>query len=144
MEIVLATHEDASGILALWPQIYNVSSLPADAEPMLLSLIDSETCDVAVACEAGKVVGCGMQFYLPIPAHGKNAAYLEGIAVDKKMRGKGIGTALIKKFIELARARNCYKIIFTSGNRRREIHKFYENLGFVKWGVEFRMDLGSY
>lgn len=142
MEIALATHEDAGGILALWPQIYNVSALSPNAEPMLFELIDSEICDVAVAKEAGKVAGCGVQFYLPIPAHGKNAAYLEGIVVDKKMRGRGIGTALIKKFIELARVRNCYKIIFTSANRRREIHKFYENLGFVKWGLEFRMDLG--
>ena len=43
--------------------------------------------------------------------------------------------------LEIARGKNCYKMIFTSGTDRPDAHKFYEKLGFKKWGLEFRKDL---
>ncbi len=140
-DITLATKDDLDGILALQTQIYNISNLPDNARQMLNALIDSNTCDIIVAKENGIVLGTGTIFYLPVPAHGKPAAYLEGIVVDEKARAKGIGTALAKKCIDLAREKKCYKIIFTSSYKREVIHKFYENLGFKNHGLEFRMDL---
>ncbi|OGD87235.1 hypothetical protein A2870_03510 [Candidatus Curtissbacteria bacterium RIFCSPHIGHO2_01_FULL_41_11] len=105
------------------------------------NLIANDSCTVLVARAGGKVVATATIFYLPIPTHGKPYALLEGIVVDENQRGKGIGTALSKKIIEMAKEKNCYKIIFTSGMDRADIHKFYESLGFKKWGLEFRMDL---
>ncbi|MDO8486819.1 MAG: GNAT family N-acetyltransferase [Candidatus Curtissbacteria bacterium] len=148
MEISLAKPQDANAILVLQTQIYRVESLAPNAKELLLALIDADYCSVIVAREnlpagkaGGKVVGSAFLFYLPLPAHGKNFAYLEAVVVDEKSRGKGIGTAISKKAIELARANNCYKMIFTSGFDREKIHKLYENLGFAKWGYEFRMNL---
>lgn len=141
MEISLATKDDIEGILPLQSQIYRVKNLPPNAREILAELIAADHADVLVAKVDGKVVGTGVVFYLKIPAHGANYAYLEGIVVDEKHRAKGIGTALSKKVIELARAKKCYKVIFISGMDRADIHKFYENLGFKKWGFEFRMDL---
>ena len=141
MEISLATKDDIEDILPLQKQIYRVSTLPQNVKQLLEELIDANHCDVLVAKVENKVVGTGTIFYLASPAHGKPYAFLEGIVVDENHRGKGIGTALSKKIIDLARQKNCHKIIFTSGMDRADIHKFYENLGFKKWGLEFRMDL---
>lgn len=141
MEITTATKDDVKDILPLQSQIYRVKTLPENARKVLEELINSENCDVLVAKVDGKVVGTGTVFYLKSPAHGKPYAFLEGIVVDENHRGRGVGTALSKKAVGLARQKNCYKIIFTSGMDRDNIHKFYENLGFVKWGYEFRMDL---
>lgn len=141
MDISLAKKEDIEGILPLQSQIYRVKNLPENAHQILEELIDADYCDVLVAKVNGKIVGSGLIFYLKNPAHGKPYAFLEGIVVDEAHRGRGIGTALSKYATDLARAKNCYKIIFTSGSDRAEIHKFYENLGFKKWGYEFRMDL---
>lgn len=141
MEIRLAKKEDIEGILALQTQIYRVKSLPKNAAEALTKVLDSEYCSVLVAKDNGKVVASVFIFYLPVPAHGKPYAYLEGMVVDQKARGKGIGTKLTQKAIDLAKKRGCYKIIFTSGFDRQDIHKFYEKLGFKKWGYEFRMDL---
>lgn len=141
MDISLAKKDDIAGILPLQSQIYRVKNLPENAHKILEELIDADYCDVLVAKVDGKVVGSGSIFYLKSPAHGNPYAFLEGIVVDEAHRGRGIGTALSKYAIDLARAKNCYKIIFTSGIDRADIHEFYENLGFKKWGLEFRMNL---
>ncbi len=141
MEIALAEKEDIDGILPLQEQIYRISEPAEGARQMLEELIAADNCNILVAKIDNKVVGTGVIFYLPIPAHGKQAAFLEGIVVDEAYRGKGVGTALAQKFIELAKVKNCYKIVFTSSDKRADVHKFYENLGFSKWGFEFRMDL---
>lgn len=141
MEIALAVKDDIEDILPLQSQIYRVKTLPPNRGEILEGLIDSDQADVLVAKVDNKVVGTGTIFYLANPSHSQPYAFLEGVVVDKNHRGKGIGTALSKKAIDLARQKNCYKIIFTSGMDRADIHKFYENLGFAKWGYEFRMDL---
>lgn len=141
VEITLATKDDLEGILPLQTQIYRIKNLPENAPQVLEELIDANYCDVFVAKDDNKIVGSGLIFYLKNPAHERPFAFLEGVVVDNDYRGQGIGTALSKFAIELARNKNCYKIIFTSGNNRADIHKFYENLGFIKWGHEFRMDL---
>ena len=141
MDITLATNDDINNILPLHSQIYRIDSLAQNAREVLKKLITSENCSVLVAKIDGTVVGTATIFYLPIPAHGKPYALLEGIVVDEKHRGRGIGTALSNKIIELAKEKGCYKVVFASGIDRSEIHKFYEDLGFKKWGLEFRMDL---
>lgn len=141
MQITLANKRDTEGILALQTQIYRIKSLPKNARKVLNTLIDSDYCDVVVAKVKEKVIGCAFVFYLPIPAHGAFCAFLEGMVVDENFRRQGIGTKLTEKVILLARQKKCYKTLFTSGFDRREIHQFYEKLGFKKWGWEFRKDL---
>jgi len=141
MEITRARKDDINGILTLQTQIYRVDLLPDNAKIILSQLFDSNSCDVLVAKENNQIIGSVFLFYLPIPAHGRPYAFLEGMVVDKNHREKGIGSALTKKAIDLARQKNCYKVIFTSALNRQDIHKFYEKLGFAKWGYEFRMDL---
>ena len=141
MQITLATKDNLDGIMALQNQVYRVKKLHADANKVLADLIDADHCDIVIAKEDNKIIGSAFLFYMPIPAHGKPYALLEGMVVDKKFRTKGVGSTLIQKAIEVARQKHCYKMIFTSGFDRKEIHKFYEKFGFAKWGVEFRMDL---
>lgn len=141
MEIKNATKEDVEGILALQNQIYRIDKLPENAAEILEGLIGSTYCQILVAKENNTVLGSCFLYILPVPAHGKPFAFLEGTVVDKNHRGQGIGSKLTEKAIEVARQKNAYKIIFTSGFDREDIHKFYEKLGLKKWGYEFRMDL---
>ena len=133
MEITLATKEDVDGILYLQTQIYRVSSLPQNSRKILDKLITNHDCDVLVAKKDDEIAGSAFLFYLPIPAHGKPCAFLEGVVVDEKFRKRGIGTKLTQKAVELAKEKGAYKILFTSGFNRKDIHKFYEKLGFKKY-----------
>ncbi|OGD83052.1 hypothetical protein A2165_00585 [Candidatus Curtissbacteria bacterium RBG_13_40_7] len=141
MQIQLANKKDLDGILALQDQIYRVKELHSEAKKILTDLISADHCDIVVAKDKDNIIGSTFLFYMPIPAHGRPYCFLEGMVVDKKFRGKGIGSNLLKKALEVARQKHCYKMIFTSGFDRKEIHNFYEKSGFKKWGLEFRMDL---
>ena len=148
MKISLATKADLTGILKLQPQIYRVKFISPNAQEILSKLMDSESCDVLVAKKdlpagkaGGQIVASAFIFYLPIPAHGAPYALLEGLVVDKDHRSQGIGTSLFNKAVEIAKQKGAYKIIFTSGEDRTDTHKFYEKLGFKKWGFEFRKNL---
>jgi len=53
----------------------------------------------------------------------------------------GICNWLITHIINYAKKNDMYKIIATSRFERKNVHKLYEDIGLVKWGHEFRMDL---
>lgn len=141
MEIALAVPGDIVAILALQTQIYRVDSLASNSQEVLENQLNDPACQVLVAKLDGKIIGAATIYFIQVAARGKPYALLEGLVTDKSQRGKGYGTELFKKTIEIAKSKNCYKMIFTSGMDREEAHKFYENLGFAKWGYEFRMDL---
>jgi GNAT superfamily N-acetyltransferase len=65
---------------------------------------------------------------------------MEDIYVDESYRGKGIGSELVKKAIEVAKEFNCYKLIATSRISRPKVHQLYQRFGFSQQGFEFRID----
>lgn len=141
VEIRTATSGDVEAISTLQTQIYRVKELAPNANRILEDQIKSPACDVLVADDDGKIVASGLLYYIDIPARGRPFALMEGLVVDSRSRNQGIGSAMIAELIRLARRRDCYKLIFTSGFDREDAHKLYEKLGFKKWGFEFRMDL---
>jgi GNAT superfamily N-acetyltransferase len=141
MEIIPAKKAHILGILDLQTQVYRSKSMAPNAERRLEDLVNDPNCDVLVAIDKEKVVATGMIFYIHVPIRGRSFAFIEGLVVDETTRGQGVGTQMLSEFVNLARKRDCYKIIFTSGFDREEAHQLYEKLGFKKWGYEFRMDL---
>ena len=67
--------------------------------------------------------------------------FMEDVFVDAGLRGQGIGTKLVEKIIEIARANQCYKIVATSRYEREQVHELYKRLGFKNFGIEFKMYL---
>ena len=73
--------------------------------------------------------------------HDRPFGLMEDVYVDETYRGRGIGSELVNKVIEIAKEANCYKLIATSRISRPKVHKLYQRLGFSQHGVEFRLDL---
>jgi len=72
--------------------------------------------------------------------HERPFGLLEDVFVDESLRGQGFGSELVKKVIEEAQQRGCYKLICTSRHEKPKVHELYERLGFINHGKEFRMD----
>jgi GNAT superfamily N-acetyltransferase len=89
----------------------------------------------------GKIIGRALLFLIYNDLHPKPYGLLEDVFVEEKYRGKGIGKELVQRVIEKAKELGCYKLIATSRFERENVHRLYENLGFKKWGYEFRIDL---
>lgn len=141
MEIREAKETDIEQIIALQSQIYRVDSTSPDANQTLSNQLKDESCKILVGEKDGKVVATGVIYLIQVPIRGVPYAFLEGIVVDENLRGKGLGTEFFKEILAICKYLKCYKILFTSGTDREGAHRFYEKLGFKKWGLEFRMDL---
>ena len=76
------------------------------------------------------VVGClQLTFIAGISRLGMTRAQIEGVRVDEKLRGAGIGRALFERAITLSREAQCGLVQLTTDKQRPEALKFYESLG---------------
>ncbi len=96
---------------------------------------------IVVTDEKGNEIVRCFTYLIYNDLHPEPYALLEDVFVKEEFRNKGVGTQLVKKAIEIAKELNCYKILATSRFERENVHKFYEKLGFKKWGFEFRLNL---
>lgn len=93
------------------------------------------------AVESGQTVGRLFLYILKNELHKEPFGFLEDVFVEESFRKQGVGSELVKRAIEEAKARGCYKLIGNSRTFAGAVHGFYEKLGFKKWGFEFRIDL---
>ena len=93
--------------------------------------------------ENGQEVGRAFLCILKNDIHDKPFGLMEDVFIFEKFRGQGIGTKLVKKVIEEAKNRDCYKLIATSRNSRPLVHDLYLKIGFDDWGKEFRIDFDN-
>jgi len=88
----------------------------------------------------GKEVGRAFLYIMRNDLHDKPFGFMEDVYVAEEMRGKGLGTSLVKRVIALAKEMGCYKLIATSRYPREKVHQLYVKLGFYDQGKEFRID----
>jgi GNAT superfamily N-acetyltransferase len=98
--------------------------------------------DMIVGERAGEIVACLQLTLIPGFSRGGGwRALIEAVRVASDKRGQGIGTAMMKHAIELARARGAKMVQLTSDTRRTDAHRFYKNLGFSSIHTGFKLDL---
>lgn len=90
----------------------------------------------------GVVVGT---FQLLVLRHlanrGARVAQVESVHVRSSLRGRGIGTAMMRFAVDEARRRGCRRVQLTSNKKRTEAHRFYGRLGFTTSHEGFRLSL---
>ncbi|MBI5285744.1 MAG: GNAT family N-acetyltransferase [Chloroflexi bacterium] len=98
--------------------------------------------DIMVAEMDGHVVGV---FQITLIQHlmraGELVAEIESVVVDEPFRGKKIGEAMMRWAIDDARRRGCSRVQLTSNAARKDAHRFYERLGFVRTSVGMKLVL---
>ncbi len=97
---------------------------------------------ILVACEGHTVVGTLQLTFTPsLSYRGGRRATVESVRTDAARRGQGIGTALMRAAIELARERGCVLMQLTTHATRTDAHRFYERLGFRREHVGMKLML---
>jgi GNAT superfamily N-acetyltransferase len=113
---------------------------------MSITIKESEIKSTAYKLEVikeNKVIGRAYLYLITNDLHPSPYGLLEDVFIEEEYRGQGIGKELVKKVIEMAKQLGCYKLIATSRFDREKVHKFYEELGFKRYGYEFRIDLNK-
>lgn len=105
--------------------------------------IDADPRNVMLVTErAGEVIGyCQVTFIPGLSRRGAERALIESVRVATHLRNHGIGAAMMRHVIDLAKARGASLVQLTSDRRRDDAHRFYERLGFVRSHFGFKLDL---
>jgi ribosomal protein S18 acetylase RimI-like enzyme len=134
----MATEKDLDAIVAMLADDVLGSQRERYEHPLptsYLKAFEAITADpnneLIVACDGHEVIGVQQITFTPYLTHqGGWRATIEGVRTSTSVRGKGVGTKLIKWAIQRAEERGCHLVQLTTDKNRPDALRFYERLGF--------------
>lgn len=121
-----ATPELIEAFARLIPQLSKSSPPPSADE--LREMIESPASDVLIARVDGQVAGTLTLVTFRIPTGVR--AWIEDVVVDDAARGHGVGDALNKFALQLARDKGAKTVDLTSRPSREAANRLYQRIGF--------------
>lgn len=91
-------------------------------------MMQAPDCHLLVAESEGQPVG--MLTLALYPTLTALRGWIEDVVVDSKARKRGVGRALLRKAVEIARAKGCKTLSLTSSPHRQAAHALYLSEGF--------------
>lgn len=127
IEVVeVVTAEVAKAFDRLLPQLSR-SAEPVDGEA-LTGVARWPGNRLLVARVDGEIMGTLTLVVFPIPTGQR--AWIEDVVVDAAARGRGVGAALTREAVRLARAAGARTVDLTSRPSRAAANRLYQRLGF--------------
>ncbi len=125
-----ATDELVAALRGLVPQLTTKS--PPPTRTQLESLLNSGSSTVLLARvpdASGPIVGVAcLGLYQVLTGL---RAVIEDVVVDETVRGKGVGEALVRRLLDLARNKGARGVSLTSNTNRRAANRLYVRIGFL-------------
>ncbi len=116
-----------AGMARLIPQLS--SSSPPPNEAALGAIVDSDACHLLLARgDDGAILGSMTLVVFPIPTGIR--AWIEDVVVDADARGRGVGDALNRAAIDIARDLGAKTVDLTSRPSREAANRLYQRIGF--------------
>lgn len=126
-EVTDFTNDVTTTLQRLLPQL--TTSAAPTSEELTRKIVSSDASRLLVAKEGKTVLGMLTIVVFPIPSGVR--AWIEDVVVDEAGRGKGVGEALNRFAIELARSEGARTIDLTSRPSREAANRLYKRIGFV-------------
>jgi ribosomal protein S18 acetylase RimI-like enzyme len=120
------TDEVVEAFGRLLPQLSR--SAPALDQAALAEIVSAPAVSVLIARSDGVITGTLTLAMFPIPTGVR--AWIEDVVVDDAARGHGIGAALTREALRMARAAGARTVDLTSRPSRVAAGRLYERLGF--------------
>jgi GNAT superfamily N-acetyltransferase len=125
-EVTEATAEVHAALAHLLPQLN--SRLPIPTMERLQAIIADPAVTLLLARDGQQIVGTTTVIVYTTPFWIK--ARLDEVVVDESARGKGVGAALVKASLDLARLSGVEVVELQSGVQREPAHRLYSRMGF--------------
>jgi ribosomal protein S18 acetylase RimI-like enzyme len=110
----------------LLPQLSG--SAPVLDQAALAAIVSAPAVSVLVARSGGTISGTLTLAIFPIPTGLR--AWIEDVVVDDAARGQGVGAALTREALRIAKAAGARTVDLTSRPSRVAAGRLYERLGF--------------
>jgi GNAT superfamily N-acetyltransferase len=121
-----ATPELLDALKSLLPQLN--PELPPITRARLDKVIADPATTLLVVRDGEAIKGTATLLIYWTPAHAK--ARIEDVVVDEHARGKGVGEALVRRCIEVAREKGAELVELQSARWREVANRLYPSLGF--------------
>ncbi|WP_236012615.1 GNAT family N-acetyltransferase [Methylobacterium ajmalii] len=137
-----AQRPDLPAVLGLYAELNAGRVATLDQADALLARLDAyPDYGLYVAGVGGRIVGTFCLVILDNIAHwGMPSALVESVVVSSSERGNGLGRRMMQEAGRLAAEKGCYKLALSSNVDAKPAHRFYESLGFERYGYSFRLD----
>jgi GNAT superfamily N-acetyltransferase len=120
------TPELEQALASLFPQLNPALAGPTHLQ--LKALMADPASTLLLVIDAGAIVGTATVIVYTTPAWVK--ARIEDVVVDERVRGRGIGEALVKECIEVARKKGASLVELQSARHREVANRLYPRMGF--------------
>jgi ribosomal protein S18 acetylase RimI-like enzyme len=110
----------------LIPQLSKNSPPPTHGE--LAEMVNSDASDVLIARVDGVILGTLTLITFRIPTGVR--AWIEDVVVDDAARGHGVGDALNRFALDVAKAKGAKTVDLTSRPSREAANRLYQRIGF--------------
>ena len=98
--------------------------------------------DIIVLERGGEIVGAlQLTFIQCLTFQGGKRCQIEGVRIDRRLRGQGLGRRIVQWAVDEAREQGCHLIQLTMNKERSAVNDFYEELGFVGTHVGLKLYL---
>ena len=121
-----ATPEVLGALGHLLPQLN--SQLPVPTMERLQMIVDDPAVTLLIARDGAKIVGTTTLIVFTTPFWIK--ARLDEVVVDEAARGKGVGAALVKASLTVARDKGAQVAELQSRKSREAANRLYQRMGF--------------
>ena len=123
-----ASPELIEALAALLPQLN--PNLPAPTSEHLAVLLEDPGATLLIARDGDAIVGTALVIVYPTTMRVESR--IEDVVVDGAARGRGIGEALIRECIEVARRRGASIVELQTARVRLAANRLYERMGFER------------
>ncbi|MBD2203851.1 GNAT family N-acetyltransferase [Calothrix sp. FACHB-1219] len=141
IDIRIANREDLPLLNHLYADMDNQPPIPKDdLEKIFAEITQIPNYHIYIAYLNEQPVGTFSLLYAPTMMHQgyHKFAVLDSVTVISQMRGKGIGSDMVKAALKLSAEAGCYKMMLSSNLKRDRAHQFYQSLGFEQHGWSFK------
>ncbi len=121
-----ATPEVHAALSRLLPQLN--PQLPVPTMERLQAIVADPAVTLLLARDGEQIVGTTTVIVYTTPFWIK--ARLDEVVVDESARGKGVGAALVKASLDIAREKGAEVVELQSGVQREESNRLYPRMGF--------------
>lgn len=123
-----ATPALLEALTSLLPQLN--PELPHLTMERLAAVVADPAATLLVVREGDEIAGAATVLVYSTPAHRK--ARIEDVVIDEGARGKGVGEALVRRCIEIAREKSAETVELQSARWREVANRLYPRLGFER------------
>jgi len=123
-----ATPELRDALALLLPQLN--PSLPIPSLEHLAAVVADPAVALLIARDGTEIVATAMVIVYPTTI--RFEARIEDVVVDESARGRGVGEALVRECIEVARRRGASIVELQTARVRVAANRLYERMGFER------------